>query len=82
MAELGHLSLWLALAISLLQVVLPSLGLARRDGRLVALAVPAAQTQVLLALAAFGALTWCFVTSDFSVRIVASNRHTLKTMLY
>lgn len=82
MAELGHLSLWLALAISLLQVVLPSLGLARRDGRLVALAVPAAQTQVLLALAAFGALTWCFVTSDFSVRIVASNSHTLKPMLY
>ena len=31
---------------------------------------------------AFGCLTYAFVTSDFSVAVVAANSHTLKPMLY
>jgi len=38
--------------------------------------------QAGLVAASFGALTWAFVTSDFSVRLVASNSHSLKPMIY
>ena len=46
------------------------------------LAVPAAGVQFALTLAAFLALMWAFVVSDFSVRLVAANSHSLKPMLY
>ncbi|MGK2286965.1 heme lyase CcmF/NrfE family subunit [Pedomonas sp. V897] len=81
-AEIGHFSLWLALAVAVCQFLLPAIGFRRDDDRLRAVAVPAAQAQLLLALVSFGALVWCFWASDFSVRIVAANSHTLKPTLY
>ena len=45
-------------------------------------AVPAARVQFALTAAAFLALMRAFVTSDFSVRLVASNSHSMKPMLY
>jgi len=43
---------------------------------------PAATAQFILVLASFAALTYAFVVSDFSLRLVYSNSHTDKPMLY
>ncbi|MBP6737472.1 MAG: heme lyase CcmF/NrfE family subunit, partial [Rhodobacteraceae bacterium] len=80
--ELGHFALVLALAVALVQGSLPLIGAARGDRRLMALAEPAATAQFVLIAASFAALTWAFVTSDFSLALVAGNSHTLKPMLY
>jgi cytochrome c-type biogenesis protein CcmF len=75
MIEAGHFAAFLALALSLAQGVLGLRGDRRTAG--------------LLAVAAFGlmALSFltivnAFVTSDFSVALVANNSHTLKPMVY
>jgi cytochrome c-type biogenesis protein CcmF len=47
-----------------------------------AVAEPAATTQFLLTAFSFAALTYAFVTSDFSLDLVVANSHTLKPMLY
>jgi cytochrome c-type biogenesis protein CcmF len=47
-----------------------------------AVAEPAATTQFLLTAFSFGALTYAFVTSDFSLNLVVANSHTLKPMIY
>ncbi len=47
-----------------------------------AAAVPAALAQFALTLISFAALTHAFVTSDFSVKLVAANSNSLKPMLY
>jgi cytochrome c-type biogenesis protein CcmF len=80
--ELGHFALILAFAVALLQSVLPMWGAQRRDGRLMAVAEPAAVAQFLLVGFAFVALTYAFVVSDFSLRLVVLNSHTDKPMLY
>ena len=80
--ELGHMALVLALTTACLQAVVPMVGAARGDARLMALATPAALAQFALVAAAFAALTWSYVVSDFSVANVAQNSHTLKPMLY
>ncbi|MES2916124.1 MAG: heme lyase CcmF/NrfE family subunit [Pseudomonadota bacterium] len=80
--ELGHFALILALMVALVQATLPLWGAHTGDLRLMALAEPAAFLQVLLLGGAFAALTWAFVTSDFSLAVVVSNSHTAKPMLY
>ena len=80
--ELGHFALILAFAVALIQATLPLYGAARRDARLMALADPAAMMQLVLIAAAFGSLTYAFVVSDFSLRLVTLNSHTDKPMLY
>jgi cytochrome c-type biogenesis protein CcmF len=47
-----------------------------------AVAEPAATAQFLLTALAFASLTYAFVTSDFSLRLVTLNSHTAKPMLY
>ena len=75
--EIGHFALIVALLVALVQGIVPMIGAARRDGALMALAVPAARTQFVLVAIAFGCLAYSFVTSDFSVENVAqhSNSH-------
>ncbi|MBM3615160.1 MAG: heme lyase CcmF/NrfE family subunit [Alphaproteobacteria bacterium] len=80
--ELGHYSLILAFAVALVQATLPLCGAARRDSRLMALAEPAALVQLILIATSFAALTYAFVVSDFSLRLVTLNSHTDKPMLY
>ncbi|WP_226934012.1 heme lyase CcmF/NrfE family subunit [Pseudogemmobacter faecipullorum] len=80
--ELGHFALILALMVALLQSVLPLWGASRGNAMLMALAAPAAVVQFALIALSFAALTWAFVTSDFSVALVVANSHTLKPMLY
>ncbi|MBH1973458.1 MAG: heme lyase CcmF/NrfE family subunit [Rhodobacteraceae bacterium] len=80
--EFGHFALVLAFAVALVQTVLPLWGAYRRDARLMAVADPAALVQFLLIGVAFAALTYAFVTSDFSLKLVVENSHTDKPMLY
>jgi cytochrome c-type biogenesis protein CcmF len=80
--ELGHFALVLALAVALVQSVLPIWGAQSGNVRLMAVAGPAAVVQFVLVATAFAALTMAFVTSDFSLRLVVNNSHTLKPLLY
>jgi cytochrome c-type biogenesis protein CcmF len=80
--ELGHFSLILAFLVAIVQAVVPMIGAQRRNAAWMAVAEPAAAAQFFLTLAAFGALTWAFVTSDFSLRLVVQNSHSAKPMLY
>ena len=80
--EIGHFALILALVVACLQTVLPLVGAHRRWSAWMAVAEPAALMQAALLAVAFAALTYAFVTSDFSVRLVTANSHTLKPMIY
>ncbi|MCG8560847.1 MAG: heme lyase CcmF/NrfE family subunit, partial [Hyphomicrobiales bacterium] len=81
-AETGHFALILALGVALVQTILPAWGAWRGDNALMRVAIPAAQSQVVLLLVAFLALMAAFVTSDFSVQNVYQNSHSAKPMLY
>jgi cytochrome c-type biogenesis protein CcmF len=80
--ELGHLALILAFAVAVVQTVVPMVGAQRGWADWMRVAVPAANVQFVLTLAAFVALTHAFVTSDFSVRLVALNSHSEKPLIY
>ena len=80
--ELGHFALILALCVALVQTVIPLIGAQRRWAHWMAIAEPAAVAQFVLLCASFAALTYAFVVSDFSVRLVVLNSHTYKPMIY
>ncbi|SFB80387.1 heme lyase CcmF/NrfE family subunit [Tropicimonas isoalkanivorans] len=80
--ELGHFALVLAALVACIQMIVPMVGAARRWPGWMAVAVPAATAQFVLVAASFAALTYAFVTSDFSLRLVVLNSHTAKPMLY
>ncbi|MDZ4394464.1 heme lyase CcmF/NrfE family subunit [Cypionkella sp.] len=80
--EFGHFTLVLAFMVALVQSSLPLWGAYRRDARLMAVGDPAAVIQFLLVATSFAALTYGFVTSDFSLKLVVENSHTDKPMLY
>src|SRR5215831_774863 len=80
--ETGHYALALALAVALLQSVLPLWGTRSGESGLASIAVPAAITQFLLLGYAFAALTYAHVVSDFSLVTVAENSLTTKPLIY
>ncbi|MEQ1889629.1 MAG: heme lyase CcmF/NrfE family subunit, partial [Alphaproteobacteria bacterium] len=80
--ELGHFALVLAFVLALAQASLPLIGAARGNSALMAVARPAAFGQLIFLLLAFAALMYGFVTSDFSVQVIAANSHSAKPMLY
>ncbi|HEU4441330.1 MAG TPA: cytochrome c biogenesis protein CcsA, partial [Burkholderiales bacterium] len=80
--ELGQLALSLALAVALVQAVLPLWGAAKANSSFMSLARPAAQAQALLVAFAFGCLTWSFVTNDFSVSYVAMHSNSALPLHY
>jgi len=81
-AELGQYAIILALIFAVIQAIVPMIGAQKGWNNWMALGVPVAQIQFILILLAFAALTYAFVVSDFSVRLVAANSHTDKPMLY
>jgi len=81
-AELGHYALVLALGLALVQAVIPIWGARVRDPSLMAVAMPTAVAQFVFVAIAFGALTACYVSSDFSVLNVAENSHSAMPTLY
>jgi cytochrome c-type biogenesis protein CcmF len=80
--ELGHFALILAFGVALLQMVMPLVGAHRGWRGWMAMGEPAATAQFLLVGFSFAALMYAFVTSDFSVKLVYMNSHSLKPLLY
>ena len=80
--EIGHFTLLLAFCVALLQATVPLFGAHKGRIDLMAISESAANLQFALLLASFGALTHAFMTSDFSVKLVVLNSHSLKPMLY
>src|SRR5256714_2836544 len=81
-AELGHYALVLALALALIQSWSPVLGARKGDVALMKLADSTALAQFGFVVLAFGALTFCYVTSDFSVINVYENSHSQMPLIY
>ncbi len=82
LVELGHFALILALVVAVVQMVVPQIGAMRRNATWMGVGEPAAIIQLVLLGFSFAVLMHAFVVSDFSVRLVALNSHTLKPMLY
>ena len=80
--ELGHFALILAFAVAIIQVVVPTVGIFKNDNGVKYVASVAALGQAWLLTVAFACLTYSFVVSDFSVRLVFLNSHSLKPMIY
>ncbi|HVL70963.1 MAG TPA: heme lyase CcmF/NrfE family subunit [Beijerinckiaceae bacterium] len=80
--EAGHFALALALGLSLIQFVVPLWGARAGDRTLMRVAEPAALAVFACVLFSFSALTWAYATSDFSVRNVVENSHSLKPFVY
>ena len=80
--EIGHFALLFALVIALIQMIVPFYGARTGDVRLMELAVPAAGMQFALVAVSFLALTYAYVTSDFTVENVARNSHSAKPLIY
>jgi len=80
--ELGHFALILALAVAVVQGVVPLVGAWRNDQALMDVARTAALAQFGLVALAFAALMHAHATSDFSVVNVFENSHSSKPLLY
>ena len=81
-AEAGHYALVLALALALVQSIVPMIGVRLGEPTLMGVAGSTAVAQFAFALFAFGALTIAYVVSDFSVVNVFENSHSAKPLLY
>jgi cytochrome c-type biogenesis protein CcmF len=81
-AELGHYALVLALGLALIQACVPLYGARTNDPVLMSIAGPTALAQFAFVTISFGALTTCYVTSDFSVINVFENSHSAKPLIY
>ncbi len=80
--EIGHYALALALAVALVQGVLPLWGAQRGHAGWMAMAVPAARVHFGLLLLAYACLTHAFVTHDFSVALAAGHSHSALPLVY
>ena len=80
--ETGHFALVLALALALVQSVLPLWGSVRRDPTLMGTAVPVSLGQLALVAYAFACLAEAHVAADFSLRNVVENTHSTQPLVY
>jgi cytochrome c-type biogenesis protein CcmF len=80
--ELGQLALCLALALSVVQAYSGFAGASRGNVRLMAMSRGAALGSFVFTALAFFTLMFAYVTSDFSVMVVAENSHTAKPLIY
>lgn len=80
--EIGSFLLCLALGVSLLLIIYPLWGAARRDARLMAMARPLAVALFTCVAGAFLILVHAFVVNDFSVVYVEANSNSLLPVWY
>jgi cytochrome c-type biogenesis protein CcmF len=80
--EIGHYALVLALALALIQSVVPLVGARLRDVALMQTAGTTAIAQFIFVSLSFAALVASYVTSDFSVMNVYENSHSLMPLIY
>jgi len=81
-AELGLAALWIATALSLLQLLLGGWSLRPSGARFARSIRPIAVAQALCVALAFAALILLFLRTDLSVALVAENSHSSKPWLY
>ncbi|WP_379921823.1 heme lyase CcmF/NrfE family subunit [Erythrobacter sp. R86502] len=84
-AEIGLAALWLAAALAVLQMISGAFALKATEGVANPLAIytrPAAIVQAFLAALAFLMLLRAFAITDLSIKLVASNSHSMKPLLY
>ncbi len=81
-AEAGLAALWLAAALSLLQLALGALALRPGGETLLGAVRPVAIAQAALAALSFLALIQLFLRTDLSVTLVAANSHSMKPWIY
>lgn len=82
LVEAGHFALALALGLSLIQFLVPLWGARANDPVLMAVG-PASALAVLACIGfSFLALTFAYVSSDFSVLNVVQNSHSAKPLIY
>jgi cytochrome c-type biogenesis protein CcmF len=81
-AEAGHALLWIAAVLAILQFGFGGLGVLRNDQELMANTKPVAIAQGVAALLSFLVLIWLFLITDLSVKLVVSNSHSAKPLLY
>ena len=81
-AELGLAMLWLAGALALLQLAAGAFALAGRGRELAGIVRPVAVVQGVLCAGAFLSLITLFLRTDLSVKLVATNSHSLKPVIF
>ncbi len=81
-AEAGLAALWLAAALSLLQLVMAGVGLRWAQSDVAAPVRPIAIVGGVMGALAFACLIALFVASDMSVKLVVENSHSAKPLLY
>ena len=80
--ELGHYALVLALALSIVQAVVPIWGAVTNEQRMMATADFTSPTIFVLIFLSFIALTTAYITSDFSVQNVWQNSHSHMPLIF
>ena len=80
--ELGQLALCFALALSLVMAGAGLLGARAQGAGARSIAGGAAMGMFVFVVLSVAALTYGFVTSDFSIALVANNSHTAKPLIY
>ena len=80
--EIGHYALILALAVSLVQSIVPLVGARTHDSVLMDVGTKGAYAQFALMCVSFGALAAAYGASDFSVAAVFENSHSLMPEIY
>ena len=81
-ADISHFLLFLALAASVLQTILPLLGYWRGQGNLMQWASPMQLVATAAVTISFAGLMYSFVISDFTLALVAQHSHSAKPMIY
>ncbi|MBT8431636.1 MAG: heme lyase NrfEFG subunit NrfE, partial [Altererythrobacter sp.] len=81
-AELGLAALWMSAALAILQLAGGVIAQRNPDAPLAALVRPAAILQGFLAVFSFAMLLWVFAITDLSVKLVATNSHSMKPMIF
>ena len=81
-AELGHFALILAFVVAIAQSFIPMWGAHKGYAEPMRFAESAAMITFLLIGLSFASLTYAFINSDFSLKIVTSNSHSAKPFLY
>ena len=80
--ELGHIALIIALLLAIAQSIVPMAGAQTGVNSWIALARPVARAQFFFILLSYIALTYGFLTHDFSVKYVASHSNTELPTIY
>ncbi len=80
--EIGNLALILALAVTMVQAIVPGMGMLNQRIDWMAIAKPAALVQFFLVLTAYVILTYSFIVHDFSVLYVANTSNLELPLIY